>query len=606
MARLFKRPDSAVYYCYVPKLEGGTRKVTTNCTDERAARARAAELERNALDPAGAAATTKTLRESLELLIRERAARANAGKGSAATVGFYQVKSGVLLDGLAEVLKRSTKAAIFLREIDGGLVDDYIEQRRKDGVVESTIQKELTTWTLAMKLAKRRKWWRGDIDETFPSGFSPEYSPRKRFVTPEEFLKLHRAMVRPTEYRKHKLSLAQVAELRARFEGGENRKALAKAFGISTATLWSLSHAPDWGRTLGPERGHELFAIVCFSIATSAEWSAIWRAKRADIKDELARVAVHGSKNKNREREVPIQLFPFLLLLDFAARHGDGGDDGKGGQFLFAASHASSFRRRLAEACVRAGIPHLSPNDLRRTHSKWLRLSGVELANIFPSMGHADDRMLQRVYAQSSAIEVSHLQAAQIAAGPGMLMGGPSVQPGLKAPTESDDDPPNPSEKVCPGTESNRRHGDFQSPGTLRDSTAETTHLREGWEPNGKSPTCARTESGEPEEVSGDGAVPPSAAALERSSDSLEGIDPSADRLDRTGSDKTCNALDGIDPSGHIGPGVARAAPSPEAPAIPPKLASVQRGAAALAIEWDRLEEQAKAFDSDDDERGSR
>jgi integrase len=507
---LFQRADSPSWFCYVPKPGGGTRKVSTECADKRSALARAAELERDALDPDGEAAKTKTVRDALELLIRERLARAKATppKGSMETVGFYQKKAGALLDGLAATLSRSPKAKVMLSEVKSSLVDDYIKQRREDEVGENTIAKELTTWTLAMRLAKRRRWWRADIDEVFPKGFSPEYEPRERFVTPDEFVKLQAAMVRPAKYRTHGLSDAQVAELRARHASGERWVPLAKEYGIALSTLRAL-RINDWVTAEGPEAGHVYFAIVCFSIATSAEWSAIWRARRADIKAELTKVFVRGSKNKRRKREVPIALLAFGYLLEYAARHADGGEDGAGGAFVFSASHASSFRRTLAEACVRAGIPHLCPTDLRRTHSKWLRLSGVELGNIFPSMGHADDRMLQRVYAQSTAMELAHLQAAQIAAAPGMLLGGQLHSERSQNTPESAHDPSIPSELQCPDTESNCGHGDFQSPSTARTNPSETTKCASSWEATGIIASSERSGPGEAKELPEDAADPP-------------------------------------------------------------------------------------------------
>ena len=359
-------------------------------------------------------------------MLRHEASEAKGGNRSMHTVDFYQRKSGAVLAAIAELRKTSPKALVPLASVNAAMVDDYIALRRDHGAKENSIHKELTTWRKAMRIAKRRRLWFGDIDEVFPVGFSPAYKPRKRFVSPEEFLLLYRAMVRPPTVRQPDLPPERLAELRARRAAGEPRHELARAFGVSVATVTRMTSA----RRLELEAlertpvGHELFAIVCFSIATSAEWSAIWRARKEDIRPDLSLVRVRGSKNDNRDRPVPILLYAFGLLLDFAVRHGDGDlRDPEGNTYLFAPAHASSFRARLREACARAGIPPLSPNDLRRTHAKWLRLAGVQPSTIAPSMGHADDRMVQQVYGQSSAEELAHVQAAQLAAGPGMHMG---------------------------------------------------------------------------------------------------------------------------------------------------------------------------------------
>jgi integrase len=163
-------------------------------------------------------------------------------------------------------------------------------------------------------------------------------------------------------------------------------------------------------------RGHKRFAIVAYSIATSAESVALWRAKREDIKDDLSEVHVRGTKNENRDRDVPIQLLALGYLLAFAREHADGVNS------LFL-DREGTFRNRLRGACKRAGLPGISPTDHRRTHGKWLRLAGVSISNIYPSMGHSDGRMLERGYGKVTAVEIAHVLAAQIAATQGAQAG---------------------------------------------------------------------------------------------------------------------------------------------------------------------------------------
>ncbi len=55
-------------------------------------------------------------------------------------------------------------------------------------------------------------------------------------------------------------------------------------------------------------------------------------------------------------------------------------------------------RRDLPQACERAGILAVRANDLRRTFGTWLRLHGVAPHFIGVAMGHADSRMVERVY----------------------------------------------------------------------------------------------------------------------------------------------------------------------------------------------------------------
>src|SRR5262249_53559859 len=152
-------------------------------------------------------------------------------------------------------------------------------------------------------------------------------------------------------------------------------------------------------------------AIAAFSIATSAEWAAE-RARPEDIAPDFTSVHVRGSKDAqhggNRDRVVPIVHLGHGFLLQFALTHADGD-----GFRLF--RHDGNFRRALAAACKRVGIPSLSPNDLRRTHAKWLRLAGPSPASLAPVMGHADSRMVERVYGRVDAMELAPVLAAKIA-----------------------------------------------------------------------------------------------------------------------------------------------------------------------------------------------
>lgn len=379
MARIFRRrgPDGKwlkVWYCWVPDPEtGGTRRRSTNCTNPAAAQKRADQLELEALDPDSAAQAKATLNDALDLLIADRESQAKGGKRSVETVAFYRKKSGLLLGAVPEVLGRDERSTVLLREVNGPLVDDYIILRREDGAKDTTIQKELTTWRAAMRLAKRRRLWKGDLEETFPK-FGAGYKPRERFLQVDEVLPLREAFIRPAKYR---------------------------------------------GGSEGDPQGHALWALVAWMVSTGSEWSAVWRARREDIDQSdpiVWFVRVRGSKRETRDREVPIVFLAFGYLLDEALRFADGDH----GLFL---SHEGSFRHRLSEACDRAGIPRLSPNDLRRTHGKWLRLAGVTPAVIGLALGHADARMAERVYAKASARELASAQRAEFAEKRGLLMG---------------------------------------------------------------------------------------------------------------------------------------------------------------------------------------
>ena len=63
-------------------------------------------------------------------------------------------------------------------------------------------------------------------------------------------------------------------------------------------------------------------------------------------------------------------------------------------------SHWGNVRRDLHAACDRAGIPRVSPNDLRRTFASWLKQAGTDSMVVAKLMGHTSTEMVERVYGQ--------------------------------------------------------------------------------------------------------------------------------------------------------------------------------------------------------------
>jgi integrase len=137
---------------------------------------------------------------------------------------------------------------------------------------------------------------------------------------------------------------------------------------------------------LTPDRA----ARVAFILATGARWGETDRARRQDVQTEAERVLLRGTKTDLSARTVPI-VGAGHDLPAHALTHVQG-EDG----LLFRPWGNS--RRDLAQACECAGIPAVSPNDLRRTFGTWLRLHGVAPHLIGVAMGHADSRMVERVY----------------------------------------------------------------------------------------------------------------------------------------------------------------------------------------------------------------
>ncbi len=310
-------------------VDGHATERSTGCTDKAAARAVLGQWEREAADPHRAAAQA-TLNDALSLLLDDRSARVAHGDGSAATVRFYQQKAGHLLRLLGhELLIGQLK--------DASQTWRYIDARRQEGAKPVTIEKELIALRSALKLARERGLWRGDIDAVIPATFAPQYVPKNRSPTRDEVLSL-------------------------------------------------LPH-------LSPGSA----AAVCFVLATAAESAALHAAQRSDVPEELdaadLRVRVRGTKNKFRDARVAIVSDEQRLLLAYAVRHAQGT-----GSKLF--GPLDNLRRELNEAAKRAKVAPLSPHDLRRAAGQWLIDLGMPLELVSRVLRHADTRITETVYAR--------------------------------------------------------------------------------------------------------------------------------------------------------------------------------------------------------------
>jgi integrase len=225
---------------------------------------------------------------------------------------------------------------------------------------------------VTLALARRRGEYPHDPAAVLPQGWSIEYEPRERALTPEEM----------------RLLLADLLDddlpmLRGR--AGPARRAGSKRAIEGPAPVVS-SYERTRQRSMA-----ERAARVAFIVATSARWGESDRARREDVQlaaDGTGYVLLRGSKTDGAWRTVPI-LPTTAPLLRVAMEHGGEG-------LLF--EPWGNVRRDLHAACARLRIEPVSPNDLRRTTAQWLRSAGVEPHLIAAVLGHADGRMVERVY----------------------------------------------------------------------------------------------------------------------------------------------------------------------------------------------------------------
>jgi integrase len=147
-------------------------------------------------------------------------------------------------------------------------------------------------------------------------------------------------------------------------------------------------------------------AVVAFVIATAATYpSEVEGVRRKDIDLERGLVRIRGTKRETRDREVPIvgfarewlrQALPYVPF-----------------------ERWTNIRRDLHAACDELGIARCSPNDLRRTMLTLMRARGAEPQLLGVFAGHADSRMVERVYGRLRPEHLATLLSERLGGQPG-------------------------------------------------------------------------------------------------------------------------------------------------------------------------------------------
>lgn len=159
-------------------------------------------------------------------------------------------------------------------------------------------------------------------------------------------------------------------------------------------------------------------AFVAFIVATGADLGSVELAEPGDFDLKAGTVLVRGTKTATRWRTIPV-LAPFA---DLATRAAAGAPFEAWG----------NVRRDLAVYCKSAGVPKITPRDLRRTHGSILRQLGVEPHLIGKMLGHADSRMVERVYGQLPTEALARLLAERLDPKPARKIAKAGRTPGAK------------------------------------------------------------------------------------------------------------------------------------------------------------------------------
>lgn len=303
------------------------KAASTGCHGAASAYAWRDQRERLTLDPRHAAAAKATVGDWVKRTLAHKATRRSEG-----TLHMYGIKLGHVV----RIFGENTS----LDEIQAEPLDQYLAQRKKEGVKDNTISRELTCLRQMLRLAKRAGAYRHDLAEVMPVDFSPGYKPVTRT-----------------------LPAADLPLLMLALKSDEER------------------------------------AWVSLALAVAADVGDVERARAEDYDPVRGVMRVRGTKTGTRDAEIPI-LEQVRPLLEYA--------------LPFMPLSWPDVSHALGLRCKKAGLPHLSPKDLRRSICSWLIASGVPQSLVSRFMRHKSDAMVRAVYGQMTPEELGSLMAKSV------------------------------------------------------------------------------------------------------------------------------------------------------------------------------------------------
>jgi hypothetical protein len=378
---LFRKHEGGPWWAFIPNPKGGRQlREPTGQKDERAAHAWFLERVRNPALAPGAVEPALAKERTLETALATRIDWLKAGrehddptrkKKALATIDFYTKKSKPLI----AVLGGET----LLSEIGHEEIRGYIVTRSASAKA-STIGKELTTLSCAMRLARKDGVSCPVFADIVPDDFDPLYVPRERWLTELEVDAL----------------LGVLAP----------KRAAVAAFIVATAATYPSEVAP-----IRPEH------VKSYTVKGERGYVVHVPGKKRRARDRVLKVPSHarsymalalkhlGPSGFEPWTNVRDDLHDAARLLSMCPEHRD--------ERLAWARHVKGATKPSKEPCQACKktptFAPLSPNDLRRTFVQWLVRSGVPYELVYPMAGHATDHMLQRIYGKRDASAVADL-----------------------------------------------------------------------------------------------------------------------------------------------------------------------------------------------------
>jgi integrase len=164
-----------------------------------------------------------------------------------------------------------------------------------------------------------------------------------------------------------------------------------KPFGFSADYVPRKTHLkPDELPVLlaAPGMTPERVAWVCLALATGGDISDVERVQAGDYDPETQTIQMRGTKTRFRSARIPVpDMYQELLERSLP----------------YLPLSWPRVSKDLPEICERVGITRVTPKDLRRTASTWLKAAGVALDVLGRWMRHGGAKVAFDVYDQSSA-----------------------------------------------------------------------------------------------------------------------------------------------------------------------------------------------------------
>jgi integrase len=383
-----------VYWTRDPR-DGKER--STGCKDRPLARAVRSEWEKQAVDPRYAASQNTTVADMIaDALEGKRHRKGRVSKTlTSDTMQFYKSRLGQVA--------RYFEVDAPIAKIDYDSVGAYMHTRLSEPGARTgrtlhphTLHDELMVLRYALHRQKRHGNYQGDPDYVTRKGeFSAAYEPEKRALAWGEIPKLLTALAYGAERRV--IQWTTVLRARELHTSGLSVADVARKMGVVRRTAVRYLAMP----LVDPRADGLAHAqAAAWIIATAARVSEMRRATTPDHDLVTWRVFMRGTKSRKARGWIPIAP-PFRRFLEFAL-HGRP----KTGT-LFA--YWKNINRVLVVACKRAGIPRVSPNDLRRTHLNLLSEAGINNSTLKGVSRHSTTRMLDEVYTRTDIEAVEHL-----------------------------------------------------------------------------------------------------------------------------------------------------------------------------------------------------